>query len=86
MFLNRSPRFVPISSASGNSTSSTTSSSGSARAFMLKLILPSLIPMTLAETVSPSFNTSEGDLIRFSEICEICTSPESPFGSFTKAP
>lgn len=46
----------------------------SSRAFMLRLILPSFTPMIFTFTSSPTFNTSEGDLIRFKLIWEMCTS------------
>ena len=48
MFLKRSPRLVPMSSLFGISTLTSSSSwMASSRAFMLRLILPSLTPMTL---------------------------------------
>ena len=68
------------------SISSSSSSGSSNNAFILRLILPSLIPITFTCTSSPVLRTSAGDLILFSQICDTCTRPDSPFSKRINAP
>lgn len=87
MFLNKSPRLVPMLSDLGMTTFSSGSSlTTSSRAFMLRLILPSLMPITFTFTSSPTFKTSFGDLTRFWLIWDTWTSPDRPSSRRTKAP
>ena len=58
----------------------------SSSAFMERLILLSFVFNTFALTFCPSFNTSDGFLIRFSQICEMCTSPLNPLPRLINAP
>ena len=87
---SKSPREVPTDfpelywAASFPSTSSGWTSS--ARAFILRLILPLLVFNTFTFTVSPVFSTSLGALIRFWLIWDTCTRPLRPWPRSTKAP